>query len=171
MSLTSMVIGLQKAGVRCVVIGGYASMVHGSPRVTNDVDICFDREPDNLRHLADLLAEWGAYPRDMEPGLPWIMDAATLRNASILTLATREGYLDLLDRVEGVGDYAACVADSEWAELMGTPFRVLKLDALIRAKRAAGREKDLIHIRELEYLRELENGPAEAQREDREDSG
>jgi predicted nucleotidyltransferase len=154
MSLSSMVLGLQKAGVRFVVIGGYASMVHGSPRITNDVDVCFDRDPGNLQRLAELLASWSAYPREMEPGLPFIMDAVTLRNASILTLTTREGYLDLLDRVEGVGDFEACLADSEVVDLAGTEFRVLTLDALIRAKRAAGREKDQLHVRELELLRE-----------------
>jgi hypothetical protein len=158
-----MVLGLQRANIRFVVIGGYAAMVHGSPRVTNDVDICYDREPDNLKRLAEVLANWKAYPREMEPGLPFIMDAATLRNVSILTLTTSEGYLDVLAYVEGIGDYSACDAEAEWEELSGTRFRVLTLEALIRAKRAAGREKDQLHLKELNYLWELR----EEERQDR----
>jgi len=39
------------AGVEFVVIGGWAAIFHGSAHVTNDLDICFERDKDNLRKL------------------------------------------------------------------------------------------------------------------------
>jgi predicted nucleotidyltransferase len=155
MSLASMVVGLAEAGVRFVIIGGFAGNAHGSTIVTEDLDICHDTEPGNLKILADLLASWDAYPRGMEPGLPFYMDVRTLRNMSVLTLRTRQGDIDLLANVEGVGDYEQCAATAEWIDFASVRFQILGLDALIASKKAAGREKDLQHLRVLEAVREL----------------
>jgi hypothetical protein len=133
-----------------------AASAHGSARVTDDLDICYDTAPSSLDALAALLAAWRAYPRGIGAGLPFLMDVQTLRSAPVLTLETSEGRLDLLDTVAGVGDYAACRAASESIDIVvdGQPvhFRALTLDALIRAKRAAGRGKDMEHLIELEAI-------------------
>ena len=42
MSLASMVRGLTRKKVRFVVVGGVAAAAHGSSRITNDLDICYD---------------------------------------------------------------------------------------------------------------------------------
>jgi predicted nucleotidyltransferase len=152
MSLTSMVIGLEEASVNFVLIGGLAGIVHGSPRMTNDVDVCHDRDPENLERLAKLLAAWNAYPREFPPGLPWEMDVRTLKAATVLTLQTSEGFLDVLAEVAGVGGYAECEAESEWVDFSGHRIRVLGLHALIAAKKAAGRERDLADILTFERI-------------------
>jgi hypothetical protein len=90
MSFTSMLAGLTRKKVRFVVVGGVAGVAHGSSRVTNDLDICYDAADANVRALASLLANWHSYPRGVEKGLPFIMDDRTLRNAPILTLTTSE---------------------------------------------------------------------------------
>lgn len=162
MSLSSMVVALARAQVRFVVIGGYAGTAHGSTIVTDDLDICYDTALDNLQVLADLLASWDAYPRGMEPGLPFYMDVRTLRNVSVLTLRTREGDIDILAHVEGVGGYAECAASAEWVEFASVRFQILGLDALIASKKAAGREKDLQHLRILEAVRELKRSPRQS---------
>jgi hypothetical protein len=150
-----MLAGLVHARVRFVVVGGVAGALHGSERVTNDLDIVYDaRDPATVDALAGLLAEWRAYPRAVERGLPFIMDARTLRAAPALTLTTREGDLDVLDRVDGVGDYARVAAHSEPVEAFDIEFRILDLPTLIRAKRATGRPKDREALLELEVLRE-----------------
>jgi predicted nucleotidyltransferase len=149
---------LARRGIRFVLIGGVAALAHGSAYLTNDLDVCYDPAEDNLLKLLELLREWEAYPRGWEPGLPWIFDLKTFRATPLLTLRTREGDIDLLDRVEGVGDYAACLASSDPLALGGHQVRVLSLDALIAAKRAAGRRKDQERLIELEALRELRQG-------------
>jgi predicted nucleotidyltransferase len=64
------------------------------------------------------------------------------------------GDLDVMDRVTGVGAYPAVRAASVEVDLTGVRARVLTLDALIAAKRAAGRRKDRLDLLELEALRE-----------------
>lgn len=150
-----MLAGLVAARVRFVVVGGVAGALHGSERVTNDLDIVYDaRDPPTVNALAMLLAEWDAYPRAVERGLPFIMDVRTLHAAPILTLVTREGDLDVLDRIDGVGDYVKIAAHLERMTAFGIAFDVLDLPTLIRAKRAIARPKDQEALLELEALQE-----------------
>ncbi len=88
MSFATMLRGLTRKKVKFVVIGGVAAAAHGSSRVTNDLDICYDAaDAAHARILADLLAGWRAYPRGVEEGLPFIMDERTLRGAPVMTLS------------------------------------------------------------------------------------
>lgn len=156
MSFASMLSGLTKKKIRFVVIGGVAAAVHGSSRVTNDLDICYDAEyRGNVAALAMLLAKWNAYLRGIEKNLPFVMDERTLRGAPIMTLTTTEGDIDVMDRVAGVGDYDAVHKHSERITALGVSFRVLDLPSLIKAKRAAGRPRDFDHLPELEALLEM----------------
>ena len=161
MSFASMLGGLSRQKVRFVVIGGVAAAVHGSSRVTNDLDVCYDaKEAGNIDRLAALLAKWDAYPRGVERGLPFIMDGRTLRGAPIMTLTTTEGDLDVMDRVAGVGDYDALRKRSEAISALGVRFRVIDLPSLIKAKRAAGRPRDFDALPELEALLTLRKSQA-----------
>ena len=154
MSFASMLAGLVRARVKFVVVGGVAGALHGAERVTNDLDIVYDaRDPDTVSALATLLAGWNAYPRGVEKGLPFIMDARTIHSAPVLTLTTNEGDLDLLDTIPGVGTYTAAKAHSESVSAFDMKFRILDLPTLIRSKRATGRPKDREALLELEVLR------------------
>jgi hypothetical protein len=147
--------GLTAARVRFVVVGGVAAAAHGSTYVTNDLAICYDTAPSNIVRLAALLAEWDAYPRGVERGLPFFMDDRQFRTTPLMTLTTREGDLDVLDRVAGVGAYADVWKHSVKFDGFGVRFPVLDLPELIRAKRAAGRPKDIAQLPELEALAAL----------------
>lgn len=155
MSLLSMVTGLVESEVRFVVIGGVAGAAHGSRRVTNDLDICYETDLENRRRLATRLGLWHAYPRGIEPGLPFVMDEVTIHNAPMLTLRTDEGDLDCFLYVNGVGAYQDVVASSQPVSVGEVQFRILSLAALIKAKRAAGRPKDQEALLELEALVKL----------------
>ena len=61
--------------IRFIVVGGVAASVHGSARFTNDIDLCYDTSPDNIDRLVTLLVEWHAYLRDVDPRMPFILDA------------------------------------------------------------------------------------------------
>lgn len=49
-----------------------------------------------LERLGHQLREWNAYPRGIEAGLPFIMDAATLRAVPRLALTTTKGDIDVV---------------------------------------------------------------------------
>ena len=152
MSFASMLRGLQSASIRFVVVGGLAATAHGSRRVTDDVDICYDTGDTNVERLASLLVKWKAYPRGIEEGLPFFMDARQFRTTPVMTLTTSQGFIDVLDMVKGVGDYEKCRDRSVQVEAFDIRFRVLDLPALIDAKRATGRPKDIDQLPELEAL-------------------
>jgi predicted nucleotidyltransferase len=152
MSFATMLQGLRARKIRFVVVGGIAATAHGSRRVTDDLDICYETGEKNVSALATTLSGWQAYPRGIEKGLPFFMDARQFRTTPIMTLTTREGFIDVLDVVKGVGDYTKCRERSTTVEAFGMRFRVLGLPALIAAKRAAGRPKDVDQLPELEAL-------------------
>ena len=148
---------LVEGGVRFVVVGGVAANAHGSARVTNDIDIVYDRRPDNLEKLAEALAPYHPYLRGAPPGLPFRLDADTLRRGLNFTLTSDLGPIDLLGEMLGVGGYDDVVDDAETWEPFGYKIEIVSLRKLIAAKRAAGRPKDFEAIAELEILLELKS--------------
>lgn len=70
---------------------------------------------------------------------------------------TNIGDIDLLGEVAGVGTFAEVEQNSNEIEMYGHKVRVISLEALINAKRAAGRVKDLLVLPELEALLEIQN--------------
>jgi hypothetical protein len=140
--------------VECVLIGGVAASLHGSTLLTNDVDVCYSRKPENLARLANALQSVNAHLRNAPLGIPFLLDSETLRRGLNFTFATDIGSLDLLGEVRGVGLFEDAAEESLIYELFGYSFRVISLQKLIDAKRAAGRPKDLIMLSELEALSE-----------------
>lgn len=143
---------LYDAGVRCIVVGGAAATAHGSVRLTLDLDVVYDRSPDNIDRLVVALAPFGPYQRGAPPGLPFVFDAETLRRGLNFTLTTDVGWIDLLGEIVGGGAFAQLLPHTIEMHLFGRPFRVVNLRHLIHVKRAAGRPKDLEAIAELEAL-------------------
>lgn len=141
-------------GVRWVLIGGLAAVTHGAPLVTQDVDICYARDDDNLVSLAAALAEAHAELRDADPGLPFRIDPRTLRAGDSFTLTTDVGWLDLLATPAGTSGYDDLARTADAFDLFGHRVLVASVEDLIRMKRAAGRPKDLLALEELGALRE-----------------
>ena len=145
--------------VEFVVIGGVAMVAHGSNHATLDLDVCYNRAPENLAALSAALTSLQAYLRGAPKGLPFKTDVPTLQVGLNFTLETAGGDLDVLGEVSGVGSYAQALARSEEKELFGHRVPVLSLDGLIAAKKAAGRNKDRSHLLELEALKKLSEAP------------
>ena len=51
--------GLREAGVRCLVSGAAALVLHGVPRLTPGIGLDVDPDPANVARLEGLLASWG----------------------------------------------------------------------------------------------------------------
>ncbi len=143
---------LVHAGVRFVIVGGAAATAHGAARLTQDLDIVYARDPENLRRLAQALAAHAPYLRGAPPGLPFRFDERTLARGLNFTLTTSLGDIDLLGEITGGGKFEDISAHSTELELFGLRVLCLDLPKLIDVKRAAGRPKDLEAIAELEAL-------------------
>jgi len=145
---------LDDAGVEFVLVGGVAAVLHGSARVTQDVDVVYARSDENLAKLVSALGGHKPYLRGAPEGLPFLWDESTLRRGLNFTLTTELGPLDIFGEITGGGTYEDLLPHTVEVEVFGRTIRCLELDALIRTKRAAGRPKDLEAIAELEALRE-----------------
>jgi hypothetical protein len=140
--------------VECIVVGGLAATIHGSARLTQDVDVSYARSEANLDRIVRALEPLDPYLRGAPPGLPFEWSVATLRAGLNFTLTTTAGALDLLGEIAGGGRYENLLPHTIVVDLFGHRVRCLDLDWLIKTKRAAGRPRDLEAIAELEALRE-----------------
>jgi predicted nucleotidyltransferase len=145
---------LNEAGVRYIVIGGWAALIHGVARSTNDVDVVYARDADNIRRLARALQDWQPYLRGAPAGLPFRWDEPTIRAGLNFTLTTLYGDVDFLGEVSGGGTYEQLLPYTQEVSAFGITCYVVTLERLIQLKRAAGRPKDLEAIAELQALLE-----------------
>lgn len=145
---------LHEHGVRFVVIGGVAGASYGSPSVTQDLDVCPDRAPDNLERLAVVLRALHARLRGVTEDAPFVPDAQTLAAGDHFTFVTDAGDLDVLGTPAGTAGYEELVRDAETIDLDGFEVKVASLEALIQMKRAAGRPKDRAELEILGALRD-----------------
>jgi hypothetical protein len=143
--------------VRFSVIGGVALIARGVQRATEDVDIAYARDRENLKRLAGALQTIHPRLRGVPADLPFVLDEASLRSGLNFTLDTDLGPLDLFGEVPGLGTFDHVDAASSELEIAGTRLLVLTIDGLERSKRAAGRPKDLV---DLGYLRALKDALA-----------
>lgn len=145
---------LTRNGVDCVLIGGFGASVHGSPLLTNDVDVVPDPDAPNLARLSIALYELDAKVRaaELDEPLPFHHDATSLAAGRIWNLTTKFGDLDLTFVPSGTTGFADLTRDAETVILRGTEVRLASLADIVRSKEAAGRDKDR---RALPVLREL----------------
>jgi hypothetical protein len=150
---------LSSSNVAFVIVGGVAATLHGSARLTTDLDIVYDRSTENVQRLVSALKPLTPYLRGAPPGLPFRWDEQTVRAGLNFTLITGAGPIDLLGEMTGVGTYAALAGHTVEVTLFGLTVRCIDVDTLIRAKRAAGRPKDLEVVAELEAIRDESGAP------------
>ena len=149
---------LNEEQVDYVVVGGFASVILGSPLPTEDVDVLPERSRDNLARLATALRRMNAMIRTAGESVPAVLDAEFLANMPVmLNLITDFGILDLTFEPSGsrhgYADWSADASSEEIAD--GLVVHVASLDAIIDSKKAADRAKDHRALPYLESLREI----------------
>ena len=145
---------LLQHGVRFVIVGGVAGRTLGSPTITNDLDICYERDSSNYEALAEALRELGATVRGAPAGLPFLLDAKSLKMGDSFTFETVAGPLDCLGTPSGTAGYPDLMRNAAEFTFDDLQVMVVSLDDLLRMKRAAGRPKDRIEIEILSALKE-----------------
>jgi len=146
---------LYDAEVDFVVIGGAAMQLQGSAYVTQDVDFCYGRTPQNIKRLTAALKPYCPVLRGAPAGLPFTFDPRTVTRGMNFTLSTSLGDLDFLGEVAGLGTYEQVKTAADTQVIDGMEIAVLSLVGLIKSKKAAGRPKDLYVLPELEGLEQL----------------
>lgn len=140
--------------VEFVLVGGVAGILAGAPVSTFDLDIVFLNEPGNRQRLMGALQALDASYLD-PAGRRIDPDLGKLETMKIHRLRTKHGVLDLLTEIGDEWAYPEVAARSRELRLGEATVQVLGLAALIEAKTAAGREKDLAALPVLRRTLEL----------------
>ncbi len=148
---------LAKHRVQYVLVGGAAVVAHGSTLMTQDLDILYRVEPENVERLLAAFEELDAYvfndPRKLRFGFDH------LNNHGHHLAETNAGRIDALGAIGIRGDvyYEDIAADAVVLMVFGVEVLCISLSKLIEIKRELGRPRDLAAVLELEALRKLES--------------
>jgi hypothetical protein len=148
--LAGLVSALNEGGVQLVVIGGVAVGAHGHLRATEDLDIVPDPDRENLDRLVNVLvgldARLASNPgREIDPEI-----RSSLYQRRNLTVTTRLGDLDIVQRMPGIPAWEELARDAETTTLADQPVRVSSRVHLIAMKRARASLQDQADIEALE---------------------
>jgi hypothetical protein len=152
---------LERHGVRYVVIGGVAAILHGAAHVTTDVDVVPQDARDNLERLSDTLKEIHARIRvSGEPdGVPFDLSAESLARVRIWNLQTDIGDLDVTFEPSGTHGYDDLKRDAVVMRLRSGNVPVASLADVIRSKEAADRPRDRAVLPGLRALLSSQRAP------------
>lgn len=138
-----------------VLVGGFAAVLYGSRRPTEDIDIAPATSADNLDRLSQALRDLDARIRvdDIAEGLAFDTSAEALRGMTMLNLRTAYGDCDLTFAPAGFQrGYDDLIAGAAERRIGDITVKVAALDDIIRSKATANRPKDQDALPELEAL-------------------
>lgn len=150
---------LEAAGVRSVVVGGVATVLHGYARLTADLDLAIDLRADQPARAIGALTELGLTPLLPVPAMDFAdprqrAEWIRTRDLKVFTL------YDPVDPLRQVDLFAQDPVpfDDLWeraveVRLVALSVRIASIDDLIAMKRSAGRPQDLADIEALQLIR------------------
>jgi len=148
---------MNEEGVRYVVLGGFAAIVHGSALPTEDIDLLPSRDDENLERLARALTRLNAAIRTSDGPVRTKLNAGFIKNMpNMLNLTTDLGDMDLVFKPAGsLNGYEQWNENAVLAQLEpGLIIAAASIDDVIESKSKANRPKDLRSLPYLESLRD-----------------
>lgn len=123
--------------------------------MTDDLDLCYERTPDNYKKIIRAISPLHPRPRGIPEQVEALFDEHSLAQGTNFTLTTDIGNLDLREELSGVGGYRDIVKSAATLDLSGVKCKVASLETIIRSKEAADRPKDRVVLPELKALRSM----------------
>ena len=151
---------LNDAGVKYVVVGGLATVLHGYARLTMDVDLFVDLAPDEAALAMRTLESLGFKPRVPVPAEQFA-DAAKRKEwieqkgMTVFSLYNPMSPMLSVDVfVHHPIPFADLRARAERMVIDNVPVYICSIDDLISLKQRAGRPQDLQDIEKLRRIQE-----------------
>lgn len=148
-----------KAGIRYLVVGGIAVVLHGFLRATADLDLMVALDPKNLDIFLKLLKEKGYKPKapvpiesfaDAEKRKEWIHD----KGMKVFSLYHPQKLGELIDVfVEEQLPFKEAYARKKTVKFGTVQINLMSIADLITLKKKAGRPQDLQDINALRDLK------------------
>ncbi|MBI5092780.1 MAG: nucleotidyltransferase [Candidatus Hydrogenedentes bacterium] len=136
---------LEENHVDYMIVGGYAVAFHGYPRFTKDVDIFFERSPENAKRLKSALTAFGFAEDDLS-------DESFTNAGNIVTFGVAPSRVDLLNDIDGV-QYAHAKSGVVRGTYGDVEVSFIGREDLIRNKQATSRSQDKVDAEELSRAR------------------
>ena len=126
---------LNQYKVEYIVIGGVAVIIHGLPRLTQDLDILIKMVPENIGRLREALHSIFS-DKDIDE-----ITYDEMKKYSVIRYGSAEGfYLDLMANIGESSDYNSVQA--EYKEIEGVKARIATAESLFNLKKASIRPED-----------------------------
>lgn len=146
--LAGVIASANAAGLRFVLIGGFAVIAHQHLRATEDVDLLVPDDAGEvdalLRFLTEVDARW--HGREGRPS------EEVVRSSHHLRVATRHGLVDLLKEGAPPLDFDTVRREALVVAFEGEDAAVAGLKSLAALKRLAGRPIDQLDLEALERI-------------------
>ena len=125
---------LEKNRVKYIVIGGVAAILHGVPRMTGDIDIFIEANPENAGRMLNTLRDLGYETSEL----------VTPEGLAAVKLLMFENSIkiDVMLRIPGV-EFAEAWTNRKTQYVGDQKFYIISKADLIASKLAAGRKRDL----------------------------
>jgi hypothetical protein len=154
----SLLASLVESGVRYVVVGGLAVVIQGHARLTADVDLVIDLDPENVRRTIAALTARGLRP--LLPVDPMTFADETIRtnwieerNLQVFSLRDERNPLLTVDLfARDPIPFEELWTRADLVLLGGQQVHVASIADLIAMKRKAGRTQDLLDIEQLQSI-------------------
>ncbi len=130
-----------KAGVRYLIIGGYAVSKHTEPRYTKDLDIWIDNARENAEIVFHALLEFGAPLQDIS------VDDFT-QPTLVYQIGLPPSRIDILMGLKEM-NFSECWHRRESVEIGEFTIYYISIPDLIENKERAGRPQDLVDAQKL----------------------
>jgi len=141
---------LQQNNVRFIMIGGFATNLHGYQRYTGDIDIWIEDSKQNRKNLRKAFVEYGLGDFELLEQIKFV--------AGWTDFYLNNGLkLDIITDMKGLEDYSfdECYNMASIAEIENVQIPFLHINHLIQNKKTVGREKDQLDVIYLERIKKL----------------
>lgn len=144
-------LALARHEVRYLILDGMAVNLHGVPRMTGDLDLTVDPDPENIKALLDAFGEVGLKPvapvdpqglADPEQRRRWQAE----KNLAALTFqraSQGDAYLEVDVLIEAPLEFEALYRAKNRLTAGGLDVDLVSLRHLIKIKESQGRRQDL----------------------------
>lgn len=139
-----LLVALHDVGAEFVVLGGHAVAFHGHPRATKDLDVLVRADAANAQLVYRALAAFGAPLSTFDVG-----EADFATHDGVLQMGVPPLRIDILNRADGI-TFDEAVEGGQFFDLEGRRIPVIGKAALLKNKRAVGREQDVADVKALE---------------------
>ena len=133
---------LNQNEVEYIIVGGYAVIIRGYSRSTGDIDIWVNKTVENFIKLQKVIKAFGL------PTMAIKEEDFFSDNFDVFAFGKPPYAIEIMTAVKGL-DFKNTYENATIEQINDTPVRIINLQNLIEAKKAAGRSKDLNDIENL----------------------